>query len=330
MGRNGWIWLAAALVLFPLLSQAQEAKPKEKEGPPLKVGIYPWPCCGFWALAQQKGFMKELKLNVEIVPFPKAAEAAKAFAEGNVDLVHEGMGTVIMQALGGTSLKVLTATDFSLGEGIVAKAGIKEPKELKGKTIGVAMDTEAYYLLLRVLDLVNLAKDAVTIEDVAGSKGVEAFAAGKLDALLTSEPYLTQAAKKAKGKIIFKVIAEQGPIVDLLVCSAKAVSDRPDDVLKAMRAYAGALSEWETNSKGMNPILAKAQGVSGTEFGQALSRLRILGLSWSARYVYSGDLEANLGAWAAVLRRMKVITKTVDPHALVEPTMLEKAAGVRQ
>jgi NitT/TauT family transport system substrate-binding protein len=272
--------------------------------------------------------MEKLGTQIDIVPFPTWAEAAKAFAEGKVDFAHEAMGTAVVQAAGGRPLKVLMATALSVGDGIVATTKIKEVKDLKDKTIGVPMDTEAYYLLLRVLDKAHLKKDDVKIEDAPDRKGAEALAEGKLDALVTTEPYLTKTSKKIKGNVIFNASPDQCQIVHVLVCSENAFSARPDDVLKALKAYVSGLAHWEIDPKASSPIMAKALGLTGTEFGQAMSRAKLMSLRWWQRYEQSGELEMTLGDWASFMQRTKIISKTVDPRAILDTTMFEKASGL--
>jgi NitT/TauT family transport system substrate-binding protein len=333
MATGGRALLPAVFVAlsFNLFAQEKPAQPPPPAaaGPALKIGVNPWPPCQFWALAKANGIGDKLGVAIEVVSFPTWRESIKAFSEGKLDGIHEALATTIVEtAGGGQPRRIAVATDLSCADGIVARSDINAVADLKGKMVGVETGTEEHYMLLRALDKAGLKKEAVTVQDWAKEKGSEALAAGKLDALVTWEPYLTEVKKRINGNVIYKTSLEEGPIVDVLAFSEKVLAARPDDVLKAVKVYVSAVTVWRDNPTASNDIMAAAQGVPAPEFRRAMAGIRLLRHPDDVRYLQSGDLEAALESTKIFLLRAKVITKDISVQSLIEPDMLLRAYGL--
>jgi NitT/TauT family transport system substrate-binding protein len=268
-------------------------------------------------------------VNIELVSFPTRKEAAKAFSEGKLDAVHEDIVTTLVEASKtGPLRKVLTATDFCKSAGIVAQGAIKTVADLKGKTVGVEPETEEQYMLLRVVEKAGLKASDVKMESCTYEEGIEALAKKKLAALVASEPNLSAAERKIKGKIIYRASIEENPAVGVFVVSEKALAERAPYVIKAMKVYLNAVDQWEKKPADAQKIMAEAQGVTPLEFQAAINRRQVLRSRDAVRNFQLGELETAMQNCKNALLRAKVLTKEVEVMQLIDQPVLLQAAGV--
>jgi NitT/TauT family transport system substrate-binding protein len=131
----------------------------------------------------------------------------------------------------GADLVVVSKTDSSFGiDGIVAKKGIKNIRDLKGKRVGIAQHTYAEYLLDVVLEHNRLAPEDVVKVEVVVEEASKLLLQGKVDAVVSWEPYLTQAVNKAGGRMLFDTSEIPGLNYGIDVFHRSFIEERPGDV----------------------------------------------------------------------------------------------------
>lgn len=139
-------------------------------------------------IAKEKGYFREQGLDVEFY-YAAAAEIVKNVATGNVQFGFPNADSVILAKSQGIPVKVVNTT-YQNGLGALIflnSSGIKEPKDLKGKKVGVTSFGSPNYIQLQVM----LEKAGMTIEDVKveiiGTGAiVNALVSGQVDAIMFS------------------------------------------------------------------------------------------------------------------------------------------------
>ena len=102
---------------------------------PLKVGYSDWPGWVAWEIGIQKGWFKKAGVDVEFVWF-EYVPSMDAFSAGKVDAVTITNGDALVTGSAGAPGVAIMMNDYSNGNDmVVAKPGIKSPKQLKGKKL---------------------------------------------------------------------------------------------------------------------------------------------------------------------------------------------------
>ncbi len=174
------------------------------------IGYYPM------VIADQKGFLdRNLKSHGVQVELYKAADTG----EMN-DLIRTGkvQGTfgvladfVVLTSLA-TPVRLVMTTDYSKSDVIVARKGIRAPKDLIGKRIGVPeLNSFVEYFSIRSLEKAGVDKHLVSFRTVPAMEIPEAIQAGRIDAGYTWEPALSRARSYGMNEVITS--AEQPEMV---------------------------------------------------------------------------------------------------------------------
>ena len=152
-------------------------------------------------LAKEKGFFQKQGVDVEIVVIESPADRRAAFAADKIQGLATTVDTHVMTAAAENPIpvkQVLALDDSHGGDGIVAKKEIKTIKDLKGKTVAAQLGAGASYFWLNYVLAQNGMKlaDLKAVDMKAGDAG-SAFVAGKVDAAVTWEPWLSRAKDTA-------------------------------------------------------------------------------------------------------------------------------------
>ncbi|OJH51642.1 hypothetical protein ATN81_27795 [Agrobacterium pusense] len=270
------------------------------ENKPLNVGMTTWVGYGLLHLAQQKGFFKAQGVDVSLTTVQDKPSTAAAIATGRLDGWATTVDTFIFYNAKKLDIKQVLAVDFSKGgEGIIASGDIKTVADLKGRTLGAEEGSSTYFFMLNVL-----ADSGVNVNDVklqsmrAGDAGA-AFAAGRLDAAATWDPWLSK-AKERGGHILASTADKPGLIVDTVAFRSDVIEKRPDDVKNFIKAYFEAYDYWKASPKEANAIMAKALGINDDEFNSSLAGLEFVSREQNQQYIGSA---ASAGQIKSVTER---------------------------
>ena len=137
-------------------------------------------------------------------PFSNPGDTLPALAAGKLDI---GLTTLqnlaVLSGNGDTDVVAIALIDSSNGaDAVVAKEGVASMADLKGKTVALTLGEVNHMLFLTGLRKAGLAPDDVKITSMSADDAGAAFVAGKVDAAVTWEPWITKATKGG-GRVIF-------------------------------------------------------------------------------------------------------------------------------
>lgn len=244
--------LIATMLLLPAPAPAQKA---------LKIGYPVWVGYGPLFLAEKKGFLKNLGTAVEFVNMEDTKTRYVALAAGQIDGLMTTIDTMVLRVKPDFQIAAVMAFDDSKGgDGIVARKEIKTIKDLKGKKVAYGEGSVSHFFLGYLLSQNGMSfKDIVSVNMTAGDAGA-AFVAGKVDAAVTWEPWLTKGKSAPHGHLLKDSSATPGLIVDVLVFSKKVLTTRGDEVRNVVRAYHQGVDYWKAYPDESNQIMAQAVG----------------------------------------------------------------------
>jgi len=169
-------------------------------------------------LALEKGYFKDVGLDVQLIKFQSPNQIIDALLNGQVDLVSPSgaMGIIgIANLKQGGKLKIYAAAggdDEIQNDAILVKNNslIKNIEDLKGKKMGILPGiqwrTIAKDILAKNGLKIGSEKDKVTLVELAPSLQVQALASGQIDSLLGVEPIPTIVKVKKIGKELIKKV----------------------------------------------------------------------------------------------------------------------------
>jgi NitT/TauT family transport system substrate-binding protein len=243
---------------------------------PLTMGMNLW--AGFmpWKVVEAKNFFAANGVNVEITWFPVLSDQLTAFNSGKIDIAGMTMSDMLTGLAGGLKTKIIAVTDVSLGaDAILASPTINSIRDLAGKRASVEIGTVGHMLFLKALEKGGVAANQVEIVNQSADAAVAALIAGKTDCVYSYEPFVSQAVKSGKGKVIFSSKDIPGLIPDPLVIHDQVLSEQPEAVQTLIKVWYQTLEYRKTHLDEVLPLEAKEAGASLEEYNTILK-----GFSW--------------------------------------------------
>jgi NitT/TauT family transport system substrate-binding protein len=222
-------------------------------------------------LALSLGYFQKAGVNVQLVKVQQTPSAIAALRSGEGEMANVGTD-VVLQLLGRDQMDVrgVISPDKALPFAIVAKKGITTPKDLEGKTFGVARVGSVDYETSRVV----LAKLGVAVDKLQylsiGQPAVrmQSLLAGQIDATAVSiGTYASVADKSGIGVVVDQNdFFKAAPFVTKInIVTTDVAKARPKDVgavvralIMASRDFAKTPSIWVNAMAAARPDLKRA------------------------------------------------------------------------
>ncbi|PUB16744.1 ABC transporter substrate-binding protein [Paenisporosarcina sp. OV554] len=274
-----WLLILCSLMLLLALGACGKEKETEatengKSSEPLKVTLPTWTGYGPLFLAKEKGFFEKNGLDVELSIIEGLAERKATLAGGKIDGMATALDVQVTLAGADIPVQVVWLLDDSYGgDGILVKKEIKDVKDLKGKKIAFEVGSTSQMLALTALEKGGLTEEDVTVVQMSAGDAGAAFAAGKVDAAVTWEPWLTKGAE-ANGKVLLSTKDLPGIIIDSVAFREDVINKRPEDVKAFVKAMGEAMDYWKENEKEANEIMAKGLKIDVKEFEATVTGLK--------------------------------------------------------
>src|SRR5215470_11488515 len=106
---------------------------------------------GFIMMADRGGFAARRGLKIETQQMKAGATVMKALIAGELDSVEMGAAEAIVAGARGADVKIIGCTWPGLPQVVLAKADVKTPQDLKGRTVAISAPGSLPDLLARAL-----------------------------------------------------------------------------------------------------------------------------------------------------------------------------------
>ncbi len=228
---------------------------------PLKIRYSVWVGYGPLFLAREKGFLKEEKVEVDLINMEDPKEGFFAMSAGRLDGVVSTIDTMLLYLKTGKEFQYVLALDDSAGgDAIVARKEIKSVRDLKGKKVAFSEGSVSQFFLNVLLRESGLSqKDIDAVNMKPGDAGA-AFVAEKVDAAVTWEPWVTKSKNTAFGQVLVDSSKTPGLITDVLIFRRDVIEKRGKEIQGVVNAWNKAVAYWEKNPAESNEIMAKGLG----------------------------------------------------------------------
>lgn len=324
-------------ILLPVVLAAWSGLSIAQTAEPLRIG-YVFAMANAPALiADKKGYYKDEGLNVDLKPLGDGPVIQQALAAGELDLAYVGTPPVYQWYSRGLKSVILAKVNFGQAAVLAgSKTNIHTLDDLKGHKLagvkkGSGMDVLLRGYVLQEYAKLNPDKDLDIVDLPPGNMNA-ALDRGIVDAAFSWEPFVTQALLRGSARLLLDVnqALPQYPWY-VVIGLPKTLQERPDDVVKALRAHRRAIDFLNQHPEEANRIIADAfkldavQRPDGSEVSgeQVVAEARQR-LGWAA------DLnEQDLSFIQRLMdysNALKFMDNKVPLHELVDTSYLQKSA----
>jgi NitT/TauT family transport system substrate-binding protein len=295
--------VAAGLVVAALSACA----PRE---PPFRVGLPPWVPAQFALVASDLRLWNDG--DVQFVEYTSPIELARHFREGNLDAAALPLDFAPYWGASIPSLDVVFVLDVSQGaDDLVATPASDDLSALHHRRVGVEASPLAAHLLLRALKAGGLSLRDVETVSIDTEDQAEAFASGKVDAVVTREPDRTRLLA-AGASSLYDSSRIPGQVVDVLFVRPAAVTGRADVLHKLVEGWVTAYARLQQDRPATLAQLASALSLDVASVEHALQGVRLGDLAIN-RQMLSGPSPA-LASTLGDIQAMAVTAGLLPPN----------------
>jgi NitT/TauT family transport system substrate-binding protein len=202
------------------------------------MAVFAGEVSGLIFIADEKGFFKQLGLDVAIKEYEIGASAVHQVIIDEADLATGAAFLLTLDGFRKQALRALACIATGQTVEVVARKdyGIKKPEDLRGRKIGVTMGTVAPFFLGQFLAFHGVPTTEVHMVDVSLEKMAESIGSGVIDAACTIEPFVSQATKRlGENAVIWNAQGAQR-LYYLLLSKEEFTRKRSQAVERILRA----------------------------------------------------------------------------------------------
>ncbi len=288
-----------------------------------KIATQPWIGYGPWYIAQAKGFFEKHGLKVELVEFATDQDLNSGLAAGKFDGANIATHTSIILRQAGVDVKAVLLMDTSAqADAMIAGEGIKTVADIKGKKVAFEEGTTSDILLTYALMQNGMTKADIEAVPMPASDAGAAVIAGKVDAAVTYEPYISTALAQGKGyRVLYSAAEKPGLISDVFVFPAKVLQEKPEAVKNMLQAWQEAYDFLQANPDEGQKIIAEAVGSDLAEFKTAWQGIKLYDLA-ASKQMFAGDIEETYKQIGQVLVASGGAKSVPDPKEVFDSSFL--------
>ena len=244
---------------------------------PASIGITTWIGNTPLYIAQEKGFFKDLGLDLTIKVFDTVAQGFPAFISGQINALAPVTSEAVTLASKGVDFKVVTVEDTSLGADVVlARNSIQSIKDFKGKKIAVELGGIGHFFVLQILAEAGLTGKDVTLINTPPDAAAAAFQSGKAEIAYSYSPFSDQAiAAQKDGRVIYSSKQMPTAIADLYIFSTKFAQANPKTVAAFVEGNLKGVEFLKSNREEGLKIGAAKLKIKPDELDQQLKGIQI-------------------------------------------------------
>ena len=307
------------------------AIPAKAEAGTFRMGIEPWLGYGPWRVAEERGIFEREGVDVKITNFATDDQINAAFAARRLDGTNIATHTALRFAASGLPIKIVLLEDQSTtADAILAGPGIRSVADLRGKKVAYEEGTTSDILLQYALRQSKMTLDDVQKVPIPAADAGTAVLAGRVDAAVTYEPYLTTALEQDKGfKLIYTAGENPGLIGDVFVVTEDTLAKKPGQVVALLRSWDAALKEYERDTPGSQAIIEKAVGSKRGELRTAFEGVKFYDLAANRTQLQGEYQKRTITDVLAAAESAGLVEGEVDPADIIDPRFVEAAATGR-
>ena len=189
----------------------------------VNFGVFSGPASTLIYVAQERGIFRKNGIDASIKEYETGLLSVQDLIAGNLDMATASEFVIASKSFKNTDLRIITAINSANDSEMIVRRdrGIRAPKDLIGKKIGVTRGTNLDFFLGTYLTLNDIPLKSVTIVNLRPSEMSAAVSAGRVDAVSTFSPY-TDAVKSSLGQNAISWPMQSGQSYYFLLCTKES------------------------------------------------------------------------------------------------------------
>lgn len=183
-------------------------------------------------------------------------------------------------------------------------------------------------LLLQALEKNGMKESDIKLVDMPADDSGASFMAGKLDAAVTWEPWVSKAVTGGNGSVLFSSASIPNVILDSIAVLKPTLDKDRAELSAFVKAIDRGVQFLRENPDEAAAIIGKALGVSADEAKGMLKGDNIYSLGDNRKLTGSpekpGTVYTSMKTVRDFLLQKQLITKPVDPATLIEPSLIKQ------
>jgi NitT/TauT family transport system substrate-binding protein len=221
------------MLMFSLILINSSALVKADENTTLKIGIMPAVDSAPILLAQERGYYKELDLNMQIDIYTNAVNRQSALQTGELDGAMTDLIAFVNNVNNGFPIKITTSTDGSFP--FLVKKGFEEKRKID---IGMMEISVSNFLSEQFLaDKYDMNKIFIS----AIPARLEMVKSGKLDMAIIPEPLASMGELAGLEKRVYK--NEYDFMPEAMIFTENAIKNKTEAIKRFHKAYNKAVMD---------------------------------------------------------------------------------------
>jgi NitT/TauT family transport system substrate-binding protein len=299
---------------------------------PIRIAFSTWNGYIGIVIGVKEGLFEKAGVKVDYTVVEDPVQRFNALKSGSLDAIATTPDTFSRTyAKGIESVQVLGLDASVGGDGIVAENDVQSVADLRGKQVGVSAGSTSQWFLAYVLDQDGLSLDDVKQVDMTSGDAGSAFAAGRIPAAVTWEPWLSKAQKNPDGHVVVSTEKYPTIITDQVAFTPDFIKQHPDSVRRFIKGYQAAVDFLHSNQDKAFEDVADYLGQSPDEIEATLKTVPIWGVKESQDYYGTKD---NPGPIYDIFKKsadfwkgLGEIDSIPDPNGAIDPSFVQQASG---
>ncbi|MFD5599489.1 aliphatic sulfonate ABC transporter substrate-binding protein [Leucobacter sp. NPDC058333] len=293
-------------------------------GDALRMGTQPWLGYGQWYVAEDQGFFKDRGVNVQLSSFNADSDVNAALAANRLDMANVGAQAALQFIDEGVDVSIVLMLDSSTAaDAILSTSDVKSAADLKGKSVAFEKGATSEILLAEALDEAGLSFDDIDVVESSADKVTPMLLAGRVDAGVTYEPYISEAlGSDADVNAVTTAGEFPGLITDVLVVRNDVLDERPDEVRKVLAAWDDSVAYYESDPDSARGIIAAGVGSDAADLDTAFDGVHYYSLAENSEQLTGEYATKTLPALVSVAQRIGLISGDVDAQTAIRAEFL--------
>jgi NitT/TauT family transport system substrate-binding protein len=295
--RRQALWFATgAIASASLPACAKPSTPAANTLSTLSMGITTWIGNAPIYIALEKGFFKDLGLDLKLEVFQTVAAGFPAFLAGKLAGLSPVSSEAVALAAQGSDFKIVAVEDTSVGADVImARNRIATIKDFKGKKIGTELGGIGHFFILQILAEAGLTEKDVTLINTPPDVAAAAYQKGDLEIAYSYSPFSDQALKAQKdGRVIYSSKQMPTAIADLYIFSTAFIQANPKVVAAFVEGHFKGLELLKTNPKEGLAIMAKQLKITPDELAEQLKGIQMPDVATNVTMLGDPNSEVSL------------------------------------
>ncbi len=252
--------LLIVLAALPMLVAAAAAADT------VRIAHATWVGFGPLYIARDRGLFKKNGVDVALMTSEDASERFAALGADRIQMIAGSVAAGVLHLATPGDLKYVAALDDSDGgDGILARRDITTLAALRGRTVGFNDGSAAEFYLNVLLAKAGLSERDISIERMSEAAAGQAFTAGRLDAAVIRQPWLSRDRATPSGHLLVDSATTPGLITDALIVRTGWAASHPAAVAAVVRSWNEAVAFYAAHPDDAIQIMARAVGGGTTD-----------------------------------------------------------------